>query len=72
MKRLDKAEQLPLFDDSIDSNEHGQPILEYIGPTQARAILKEHGLDTSLEQAEAILVFLRRLIAITSPQIVKK
>ena len=60
------AEQLPLFDNKVEDSvkEH---LPEYIKPEQARAIFQQHGLNISLEQAEAILIFLRRLIALTSP-----
>jgi len=33
-------------------------------PERARLILQEHGMDVSLEQADAILAFLRRLASI--------
>jgi hypothetical protein len=38
-----------------------------ITPERARSILLEHGMEVNLEQAEAILSFLRRLAIISSP-----
>jgi hypothetical protein len=43
-----------------------------ITPEQAWSILKENGLDVSLEQADEILRFLRRLAILTLPQLFEK
>ena len=37
-----------------------------ITPEQARSILQEHGMEVTLEQAESILTFLRRLASIAN------
>lgn len=41
-------------------------------PERARSILQEHGMEVSLEQAEAILGFLRKLAMISSPKLFEK
>ncbi len=41
-------------------------------PERARSILLEHGMEVGLEQADAILAFLRRLAMISSPNLFKK
>jgi hypothetical protein len=60
-----RCEQLPLFDadpaDDVDRPGN-------ITAEQALAILKEHGMDVSLEQAKQILSFLRQIIAISLTQ----
>lgn len=38
-----------------------EPAKTKLTPERARSILQEHGMEVSLEQAEAILTFLRRL-----------
>lgn len=38
-----------------------EPASTRLTPARARSILQEHGMEVSLEQAEAILTFLRRL-----------
>jgi hypothetical protein len=43
-----------------------------ITPERARLILQRHGLDVSLEQADAILAFLRRFAMLTLAQIFDK
>ena len=43
-----------------------------VTPERARAILNEHGLEVSLEQADEILRFLRRLAILTLPQLFDK
>jgi hypothetical protein len=53
-------------------SEEEQHSADSITPEQAHAILKEHGLDVSLEQATAILSFLRRLASISLTQILQK
>ena len=42
-----------------------------ITPEQARAILAEHGLEVSLEEAEEILGWLRKLAFLTLSEILK-
>lgn len=39
------------------------PVIK-LTPEQARLILQEHGMEVGLEQADAILSFLRRLASI--------
>jgi len=41
-------------------------------PERARSILLENGMEVSLEQANAILAFLRRLASISSPELFEK
>lgn len=55
-------------DDIAGSTGQVNPV-DRITPERARSILLEHGLEVSLEQADAILTFLRRLAIITLPQI---
>jgi hypothetical protein len=43
-----------------------------ITPERARSILLENGMEVSLEQAEAILAFLRKLANISLPKIFDK
>jgi hypothetical protein len=52
--------------------EEEQDFANTITPEQVHAILKEHGLDVSLEQATAILSFLRRLATVSLTQILQK
>lgn len=72
-KPSDFVNQLPLYDD-IELPDHvgNEDLAGRITPEEAHAILKEHGLDVSLEQAKAILCFLRRLASISLTQILKK
>lgn len=44
-----------------------EPATTKLTPERARSILQEHGMEVSLEQAEAILGFLRKLAIISSP-----
>jgi hypothetical protein len=55
----------PVFYDQEDTEEK-------ITPERARLILQKHGLAVSLEQADAILTFLRRLAILTLPQLFDK
>jgi hypothetical protein len=55
----------PVFSDQ--ENTEGK-----ITPERARSILQKHGLEVSLEQADAILAFLRRLAILTLPQLFDK
>jgi hypothetical protein len=57
-------------DDSLFSDQENNA--DKITPEQARLILQKHGLDVSLEQAGAILAFLRRLAILTLPQLFDK
>jgi hypothetical protein len=70
-KRSEHFDQLGLFNDITDPAFSVDPAGR-ITPEQARAILKEHGLEVSLEQATAILCYLRRWATISLPQILKK
>ena len=70
-RRSEHFDQLRLFSETMDPGLAGDPSGK-ITPEQAQAILKEHGLDVNLEQATAILCYLRRWAAITLPQILKK
>jgi hypothetical protein len=71
------VQQLPLYNELPDPRYGESPVSSEdptgkITPEQAQATLKEHGLDVSLEQATAILCYLRRWATITLPQILKK
>lgn len=44
-----------------------EPATIKLTPERARSILQEHGMEVSLEQAEAVLGFLRKLANISSP-----
>ena len=70
-KRLEPFQQLPLFNETADPALSEDPPSK-ITPEQALAILKEHGMDVSLEQARDILSFLRRLTSIYLPQMLKE
>jgi hypothetical protein len=63
--------QLPLFD-SADLDTVGNPPAGSLTPEKALAILKEQGLNVSLEQASAVLSFLRKLASISLPKIIDK
>lgn len=65
MERGGAEQDNPLFSDQ--ENNEGK-----ITPERARLILQKHGLDVSLEQADAILAFLRRLAMLTIPQLFDK
>jgi hypothetical protein len=65
MERGGDEQNNPLFSDQ--ENNEGK-----ITPDKARSILQKHGLDVSLEQADAILAFLRRLAILTLPQLFDK
>ncbi|HEY4288165.1 MAG TPA: hypothetical protein VGN00_13760 [Puia sp.] len=64
-------EQIPLFNDEANPPDREDPATT-ITPERARAILQEYGLNVSQEQAEEILVFLRRLGILTLSQLLKK
>jgi len=55
----------PVFSDQENTGDK-------ITPERARAILQKHGLEVSLEQADAIMTFLRRLAILTLPQLFDK
>jgi len=55
----------PVFSDQENA-------VDKITPERARSILQTHGLEVSLEQADAILTFLRRLAILTLPQLFDK
>ena len=57
-------------DDPVFSNQENT--IDKITPVKARSILQSHGLDVSLEQADEILRFLRRLAILTLPQLFDK
>jgi hypothetical protein len=49
-----------------------EPATTKLTPERARSILQEHGMEVSLEQAEAILGFLRKLATISSSKLFEK
>jgi len=49
-----------------------EPATTKLTPERARSILQEHGMEVSLEQAEAILGFLRKLAMISTPKLFEK
>ena len=57
--------------DEAGSSEWEDPAHK-ITPERARSILQEHGMEVSLEQAEAILRFLRKLAMISSSELFAK
>ena len=70
-KKVKPLEQLPLFDDEANPPDREDPAT-MITPERARAILQEYGLIVTQQQAEEILVFLRRLGILTLSQLLKK
>jgi len=52
------------YDDSGSSGTENPE--QRITPEQARLVLLEHGMEVSLEQADAILAFLRRFASISN------
>jgi hypothetical protein len=64
-------DQLPLFDGEANPPDREDPATT-ITPERARAILQEYGLNVSQQQAEEMLVFLRRLGILTLSQLLKK
>jgi hypothetical protein len=65
MERGELGNDNPVFSDQENT-------AEKITPERARSILQKHGLEVSLERADAILTFLRRLVILTSPQLFDK
>ena len=59
-------------DDEITGSSGTENPVDKITPERARLILQEYGLAVSLEQADAILAFLRRLAILTIPQLFDK
>jgi hypothetical protein len=49
-----------------------EPATTKLTPERGRSILQEHGMEINLEQAEAILGFLRKLAMISSPELFDK
>jgi hypothetical protein len=64
-------EQLPLFYDEANPPDREDPATT-ITPERARAILQDYGLNVSQQQADDILIFLRRLGILTLSQLLKK
>ncbi len=65
MERGELGNDDPVFSDQENT-------VDKITPDRARLILQNHGLDVSLEQADAILAFLRSLAILTLPQLFDK
>ena len=65
MERGELGNDDPVFSDQENT-------IDKITPDRARSILQKHGLDVNLEQADAILTFLRRLAILTLPQLFDK
>lgn len=64
-----KKHQLGLFD-SADPDIVDDLPASKLTPEKAHAILKEQGMDISLEQATVILSYLRKVASISLPKII--
>jgi hypothetical protein len=66
-----KKQQLGLFD-SADPDIADDLPTGKLTPEKAHAILKEQGMDVSLEQATIILSYLRKVASISLPKIINE
>ena len=65
MEKVRTEDDNPVFSDQENT-------ADKITAERARSILQKHGLEVSLEEADAILTFLRRLVILTLPQLFDK